>query len=79
MGTAGVANVTNTFTADAAWTNPAGITGITEDSILGGLVVTVPKMEFKSTVSIYPQISNRPIRNVPTRRRSCIHRDDKPK
>jgi len=26
VGTAGVANPTNTFTADAAWTNPAGMT-----------------------------------------------------
>ena len=51
MGTAGVANVTNTFTADAAWTNPAGMTGMAEDSILTGLVVSVPKMEFKSTVA----------------------------
>lgn len=51
MGTAGVANVTNTFTADAAWTNPAGMTGMTEDSILAGMVVVVPKVEFNSTVA----------------------------
>ena len=51
MGTAGVANTTNTFTADAAWTNPAGMTGMTEDSILTGLVVSMPTLEFKSTVA----------------------------
>lgn len=51
MGTAGVANVTNTFTADAAWTNPAGMTGITEDSMLAGLVVSTSKVEFSSDVA----------------------------
>jgi long-chain fatty acid transport protein len=51
MGTAGVANVTNTFTADAAWTNPAGMTGITEDSMLGGLVVALSSVEFSSDVA----------------------------
>lgn len=51
LGTAGVANPTNTFTADAAWTNPAGMTGMTEDSMLAGLMVTVPKAEFDSEVA----------------------------
>lgn len=51
LGTAGVANPTNTFTADAAWTNPAGMTGMTEDSILGGLMVSAPKAEFDSEVA----------------------------
>jgi long-chain fatty acid transport protein len=51
VGTAGVANPTNTFTADAAWTNPAGMTGITEDSILAGMVVSTGKVEFDSSVA----------------------------
>ena len=28
LGSAGVINPTNTYTADAAWTNPAGMTGL---------------------------------------------------
>jgi long-subunit fatty acid transport protein len=33
LGTGGVANPTNTFGADAAWTNPAGMTGLNRDQI----------------------------------------------
>ena len=51
MGTAGVGNVTNTVTADAAWTNPAGMTGITEDSMLAGIVVAESRVEFSSDVA----------------------------
>ena len=51
VGTAGVANPTNTFTADAAWTNPAGMTGMTEDSILAGMVVSTGKVEFDSSIA----------------------------
>lgn len=51
VGTAGVGNPTNTTTADAAWTNPAGMTGMTEDSILAGLVVSTGKVEFDSSVA----------------------------
>jgi long-chain fatty acid transport protein len=51
FGTAGVANPTNTYTADASWTNPAGMTGLTEDSILGGMMILVPKLEFESSVA----------------------------
>jgi long-chain fatty acid transport protein len=51
MGTAGVANPTNTQGADAAWTNPAGMTGQSEDSIMSGLMVVVPKIEFDSSVA----------------------------
>jgi long-chain fatty acid transport protein len=50
-GTAGVANVTNNFTADAAWTNPAGMTGISEDSILGGVTVLGARVEFDSSTA----------------------------
>ena len=51
LGTAGSGNVTNRSIADAAWTNPAGMTGIDDSRILTGLQVIVPKMEFESTVA----------------------------
>lgn len=51
LGTAGVANPTNTFGADAAWTNPAGMTGLQEDTIVGGLQLVLPKIEFDSSVA----------------------------
>jgi len=47
-GTAGVANVTNNFGADAAWSNPAGMTGLSEDAILFGITVLSGKVEFDS-------------------------------
>jgi len=46
LGTAGAANPTNTFGADSAWTNPAGMTGLDEETIYSGLQVVVPKVEF---------------------------------
>jgi long-chain fatty acid transport protein len=51
LGTAGVANPTNTTSADAAWTNPAGMTAINEDHILTGLMVIIPDVEFDSSVA----------------------------
>jgi long-chain fatty acid transport protein len=51
LGTASVANVTNTFGADAAWTNPAGMTGLEEDTVFGGMQVILPKIEFDSSVA----------------------------
>ncbi len=51
LGTAGAANTTNTFSADAAWTNPAGMTGIEEDELITGMQILVPKMEFDSSVA----------------------------
>lgn len=51
LGTAGVANPTNTFSADASWTNPAGMTGMHEDSMLAGGMVALPKIEFNSKVA----------------------------
>jgi long-chain fatty acid transport protein len=51
LGTAGVANPTNTASADAAWTNPAGMTAINEDHILTGLMVIIPDVEFDSSVA----------------------------
>lgn len=46
LGTAGTANPTNTFGADASWTNPAGMTGIDKDQIYAGMTVVLPKIEF---------------------------------
>jgi long-chain fatty acid transport protein len=46
LGTAGVANTTNVFGADAAFTNPAGMTGMEQDSVLGGFQMVIPKIEF---------------------------------
>jgi long-chain fatty acid transport protein len=51
LGTAGVVNPTNTISADAAWTNPAGMTAQNGDHILTGLMVIVPKVEFDSSVA----------------------------
>lgn len=46
LGTAGAANPTNTQGADAAWTNPAGMTGIDKDVFVAGMQMVVPKVEF---------------------------------
>ena len=51
LGTAGVANPTNTWGADAAWTNPAGMTGLQEDTIVGGLQLILPKVKFDSDIA----------------------------
>ena len=51
LGTGGVANVTNTYGADAAWTNPAGMTALEEDRIFAGLQVVLPKIEFDSSIA----------------------------
>ena len=51
LGTAGTANTTNTFSADAAWANPAGMTGIEKDELITGMQVLLPKMEFDSSVA----------------------------
>ncbi|QQO52477.1 MAG: hypothetical protein N838_02875 [Thiohalocapsa sp. PB-PSB1] len=48
LGTAGVANPTNTRGADASWTNPAGMTGIDGQHILSGLQFIVPSVKFKT-------------------------------
>jgi long-chain fatty acid transport protein len=48
LGTAGVANPTNTRGADAAWTNPAGMTGIDQQHILSGLQVILPSVKFNA-------------------------------
>ena len=44
IGTGGVANPTNTHHADAAWTNPAGMTGLDQDSMVAGLQTVSVKL-----------------------------------
>jgi len=51
VGTAGVATTINTLTADAAWTNPAAMTGIETDHVLGGMQIVIPSMKFDSSSS----------------------------
>jgi long-chain fatty acid transport protein len=51
LGTAGVANVTNNFGPDSAWTNPAGMTGLEQDTGVAGVQLIVPKVEFDSSVA----------------------------
>ena len=49
VGTAGVANPTNTIGADSVWTNPAGMTGLNQSSMLGGFQVVAPNIRFDSS------------------------------
>ncbi len=49
LGTAGVANPTNTIGADSSWTNPAGMTGLDQSEMLGGFQVVAPNIRFDST------------------------------
>ena len=51
VGTAGVANVTNNNGADAAFTNPAGMTGLTEPQLLLGSQLLIPTVRFDSDVA----------------------------
>ena len=51
VGTAGVGSTVNTFSADAAWTNPAGMTGIKTDHSMAGMQVVIPSMKFDSSSS----------------------------
>ncbi len=51
VGTAGVANVTNTVGADSVYTNPAGMTGIDSDKVVGGIQLLVPTIRFDSDVA----------------------------
>jgi long-chain fatty acid transport protein len=48
LGTAGVANPTNTRGADAAWTNPAGMTGIDQQHLLSGFQLVLPSVKFNA-------------------------------
>jgi long-chain fatty acid transport protein len=49
LGTAGVSNVVNNIAADAAYTNPAGMTGIERDTLMPGIQVLFPVVKFKSS------------------------------
>jgi len=49
LGTAGVANPTNTRGADSAWTNPAAMTYLQQNEILAGTQLVLPKVEFGSS------------------------------
>jgi long-chain fatty acid transport protein len=51
LGTAGSANVVNNKSADAVFTNPAGMTGIKEDVFLGGFQLVVPQIRFDSDIA----------------------------
>jgi long-chain fatty acid transport protein len=51
LGTAGVANPTNTIGADSSWTNPAGMTGLDQSEMLGGFQVVAPNIRFDSSVA----------------------------
>jgi long-chain fatty acid transport protein len=51
VGTAGVAGVTNTIGADAVITNPAGMTGLASDEIIGGMQLLFPTVRFDSDIA----------------------------
>ncbi|MGB5442150.1 MAG: outer membrane protein transport protein [Gammaproteobacteria bacterium] len=51
LGTGGVANPTNTYGADSSWTNPAGMTGLQEDQIVGGFQFILPSVKFDSSIA----------------------------
>ncbi len=51
LGTAGVNNVVNNIGADAAYTNPAGMTGIKKDTIMTGFQLLIPIVKFEPTTA----------------------------
>ncbi len=51
VGTAGVFNVVNTIEASSAFTNPAGMTGLEGDQMLGGLQLAIPEVRFDSSIA----------------------------
>ena len=52
IGTVGVTNTVNTWGADSAWTQPAGMVNMREDSVgVTGLSVLLAKIEFDSSVA----------------------------
>jgi long-chain fatty acid transport protein len=51
LGTAGVSNVVNNLAADAAYTNPAGMTGIERDTVMPGFQILIPEVKFKSSIA----------------------------
>ncbi len=51
IGTAGTARTTNNYAPEAAFGNPAGMTGITKDTILLGSQVLLPNIKFDSDIA----------------------------
>jgi len=51
VGTAGVANVTNTIGPDSVYTNPAGMTGIDKDKAIAGFQLLIATNRFDSDVA----------------------------
>ena len=51
LGTAGVANTTNTHGADSSFTNPAGMTGLEKDAVVSGMQVLIPDIKFDSSIA----------------------------
>ena len=51
LGTAGIGNSTNRRGPDTSWTNPAGMFGMKERAVIGGLSIAVPKIEFSPTLA----------------------------
>ena len=51
LGTASSGNVTNRELPDASWTNPAGMTGLDEASMLLGLQVLFPTVKFEAEIA----------------------------
>jgi long-chain fatty acid transport protein len=52
IGTVGVTNTANTWGADAAWAQPAGMVYLKEDTVgVTGLTLLVPEMKFDSSVA----------------------------
>jgi long-chain fatty acid transport protein len=51
LGTAGVNNVVNNIAADAAFTNPAGMTGIDRDTIMPGFQILIPEVKFEASTA----------------------------
>ena len=51
LGTAGVANSTNTSGADASWSNPAGMVYLKEDQVFAGFQAVIPNMEFDTSIA----------------------------
>ena len=51
LGTAGVGNVVNNVSADSAYTNPAGMTGVKQDAVLGGIQALAPAIRFDSDIA----------------------------
>ena len=51
IGTAGTARTTNNYGAESAFGNPAGMTGITKDTLIIGSQVLVPNFKFDSDIA----------------------------